>query len=307
MNKKFLALLMFSVLATGCFKKTNTIVLEEQIVNQDTELTEVNTKIEEEHKPYVLVVGHNDKEFTVSKISKSNPDELNALLKMNNLSSYNEEHSTTILRPKAIKDVAQLIAIQTAMKWKYEQLMIETERYAYLMDRAFNFLPLLMVSDQEVMVMPPVLAKSDEAMRIENDGLVTTAKTTYEILENAKYLSTIPNWRSFLMFDAFPKPEQPNPALLPRTDNEMAIWQNTIIEAWEEGVLQASELYIVNLNKLVRTYKGISLYHLLVAKSYLSKVNMATSPAMTNIDGNKMFLEQKVFRITKPAKFQKPN
>ncbi len=285
-----LCLMLFS--SVGCMAKKNT-PLENPI-----DITVENEKAEAQVH---TVSSREDKEEYKAKADA--PKALSELLEMESPLHFNESE-VSALRPKAIREAAQLVAIQKAMKWRYEQLIEETERYAYLLDTGFNFSPLLMVNDEDIMVMPPVITQANTGMRVENQNLVTTAKSTYEIIENAKYLSTIPNWRIYMMANAFPQAEEPSLAVLPRNAEERIIWQEAIYEAWEQGLQQANELYIVNLNKLVRDYRGISLYHLLVAKSHLSEFSMSSSPATTNIDGDKLFLEQKVFRITNPSRFQ---
>ncbi len=304
-------MLCLSVMATACAKKApleqaNSVpsqqLEEKEATKPSDKQSEIGNALVTVPEPYVIIINSDTQKL---KGEKSDPTELKKLLSLKN--SYVVQSTVNLLRPQAIKDAAQLVAIQTAMKWRYEQLLREADRYAHLLDTAFNFVPLLMVSDQKIMVMPPILTKADDAMRIENNNLVTTSKTTYEILEKAKYVSNIPNWRVYMMVNAFPEPEQPNPAVLPQNPKEMILWQVAIREAWKDGIIKANELFSANLGRLVRDYKGITLYHILVAQNYLSQFTMSSSPASTNITANKMFLEQKVFRITQPSRFQSPN
>lgn len=218
-----------------------------------------------------------------------------------------KEHKNdfALLRPNAIRDAAQLVAIQTAMKWRYEELLSETHRYAYLLDSAFNFIPLLM-THEEATVMPPILAKSQSSLRIDKDTVVTVANTSYEMLAKAKYISVTPNWRTYLMIDSFPEPEEANPDLLPKNNYELKIWRSAFNQAWLEGVSQADELFLQNISQLVRDYKGVMLYHILLAQNLLTKTQMAASKATTNISKNKMHIGQKVFRITSPSRFSAP-
>ncbi len=288
MKKKYLNLLLVVfIFLAGCANKGQVGEIEES----------------KEVEPYSIIIPIENEEQDPAR--QSDPKALTELLNYKNTEIL-IENSVSLLRPKAIKESAQLVGVQTAIKWRYEQLLTEVAEYAYLLDTAFNFAPLLMVNDQEVLVMPPVITKAEEAMRLENRNLVTTAKSVYEILESAKYVSSIPNWRAYMMVNAFPVPEQPNLAVLPRNSKEIILWQEAIRKAWAEGIAEAEELFIVNINRLVRDYKGITLYHLLVAKNYLAQFEMSSSPAISNIDGNKMFLKQKIFRITKPTKFQVP-
>ena len=142
-------------------------------------------------------------------------------------------------------------------------------------------------------------------MRIENTAAATTAETTYELLEPARYIATVPNWRKFLMIDGFPEPEKPNPAVLPKNDEERAIWRAAVREAWAQGLAEADQLYADNVARMVRNYRGIMLYHLLTAQHLLSRVDTASANLgmHTSDGGNKLNIGQKVYRITAPSAF----
>ena len=142
-------------------------------------------------------------------------------------------------------------------------------------------------------------------MRIEDGATATAAKTTYELLEPARYVAVVPNWREFLMADEFPSPEEPNPALLPKNTEERAIWRAAVREAWAQGLAEADQLYADNVSRMARSYRGVMLYHLLTAQHLLSRVNTASSDLGTrrSDNGNKLNIGQKVYRITAPSAF----
>ena len=126
------------------------------------------------------------------------PAELAGLLKMTGTATGKEKTAVQLMRPKAIREAARLITFQTAMSWRYGQLVAETERYSAVMDTAFNFAP-LMLTQGEALIMPPLLTRAGASMRIEDNATATAAKTTYELLEPARYIAVVPNWREFLM------------------------------------------------------------------------------------------------------------
>ena len=188
------------------------------------------------------------------------------------------------------------------MSWRYGQLVAETERYSAIMDTAFNFGPLLLTQG-EALILPPQIARAGASMRIEDGATATSAKTTYELLEPARYIAVVPNWREFLMADDFPAPEQPNPAVLPKNAKERAIWRAAVREAWEQGLAEADQLYADNASRMARSYRGVMLYHLLTAQHLMSRVNTASADLGTRTRGNKLNIGQKVYRITAPSAF----
>lgn len=232
------------------------------------------------------------------------PAELAGLLEMTGTATGKEKTAVQLMRPKAIREAARLVTFQTAMSWRYGQLLEETERYSAIMDTAFNFAP-LMLTQGEALILPPQIVRAGASMRIEDGATATAAKTTYELLEPARYVAVVPNWREFLMADEFPSPEEPNPALLPKNTEERAIWRAAVREAWAQGLAEADQLYADNVSRMARSYRGVMLYHLLTAQHLLSRVNTASSDLGTrrSDNGNKLNIGQKVYRITAPSAF----
>ena len=219
---------------------------------------------------------------------KGEPAELAELLDMKG-SGGKEQNAVQLMRPKAIREAARLVTFQT-------------ERYSAIMDTAFNFSP-LMLTQGEALILPPQIARAGASMRIEDGATATAAKTTYELLEPARYIAVVPNWREFLMADDFPEPEQPNPAVLPKNSEERAIWRAAVREAWAQGLAEADQLYADNVSRMARSYRGVMLYHLLTAQRLMSRVNTASADLGTRTQGNKLNIGQKVYRITAPSAF----
>ena len=234
---------------------------------------------------------------------KGDPGELAELLEMKGADTR-EKTAVQLMRPSAIREAAQLVTFQTAIAWRYRQLVAQTENYSAVMDTAFNFGPLMLTQGQ-ALIMPPLLARAGASMRIEDAGTATTAKITYELLEPARYVAVVPHWREFLMMDDFPAPEQPNPAVLPKNMEERAIWRAAVREAWAQGLTEADQLYADNVSRMARSYRGVMLYHLLTAQQLLSRVTTASADlGMHQSDnGNKLNIGQQVYRITRPSAF----
>ncbi len=162
-----------------------------------------------------------------------------------------------------------------------------------------------MMTHGDGIIMPPILTKAGASMRLDNAVTVSTAKTTYELLENAKYVSIIPTWRTFLMADAFPKAEKPNLAVLPQNSEERTLWRSLVREAWTQGIDEARELYAANMARMTQSYRGIMLYHRLTAQHLLSKITLASAHmgSQKSSNGSKLHIGQKVYRITSPSRF----
>lgn len=248
-------------------------------------------------------------EEPLPKASGPRPDDPAELAELLDLqaSASRKETAVTRLRPSAIRDAARMTTFQTAIAWRYGKLIEAVDSHAAIMETAFNFTPLMMTQG-DALIMPPVLTRAGASMCIDDDGTATTASTTYEMLQKARYVPVAPHWRSYLMTDNFPEPEQPNPAVLPQDGRERAIWRAAVREAWAQGVEEADNLFTDNVSRLVRDYRGVLLYHLLTAQHLLSRVRTADADLGVRVtgDGNRMNLGQKVYRITEPSFFVTP-
>lgn len=232
------------------------------------------------------------------------PEQLVELLDMKSTFSPNDT-AVKQLRPSAIKEAAHMVAMQTAIQWRYNQLLDAVYEHSAIMDTAFNFGPLMMTQGS-ALIMPPVLTRAGASMRIEDGSTATAASTSFELLQNAQYIPVAPNWRTYLMAEGFPAPEQPNPAVLPKNSEERAIWREAVREAWAQGLEEADELFMDNLSRMVRDYRGIMLYHLLTAQHLLTRVQTSQADLGMRATDNRLSIGQQVYRITSPSSFSVP-
>lgn len=110
------------------------------------------------------------------------PEELAVLLEMKGTAI--NDTAVNLMRPSAIREAAQLVTFQTAIAWRYKQLVASTEAHSAIMDTAFNFDPLLMTQG-DALILPPVLTRAGASLRIESGETATAAQTSYELLAPA--------------------------------------------------------------------------------------------------------------------------
>lgn len=314
----FLLLLSVSILNAGCAKRGATNTSQPKFGLGAPEENEGGTtfslgRVDENESVFRTAASKADDSPSLSETQSgasttsaskgSDPDALKTLLGMKPPRNLNKELQAGVqLRPLAMREAAQVVSVQSGFAWRYQRILDEVGKYSPTLDKGFNFSPILIKHDN-ALILPPIIAKSGAGMRIEEETTATSVATTYELLSPAKYVSVVPNWRTYLDAPKAPDVEPPHPALLPRTSEERRIWQEAVREGWLAGVEQANFLFEDNVARLTRDYKGAVLYHHLVAEGLLSKPSYAKAEANTRVTKNKMFLEQIVFRITQPAAF----
>ena len=290
-------LVLLAFCLTGCAVKREGPVPPAPLPPQTMEKAAPDVSYAEDADGQYMVVDVSD---AAAGPRRDDPRELAELLEMKGTGE--KETAVALLRPMAIREAAQLVTFQTAIAYRYQQLLEITEQYAPILDTAFDFSPLLM-TEGAALIQPPVLTRAGASLRIEKPDTATSAESAYELLEPARFVAFAPHWREFLMFGSFPEPEKPNPAVLPKNDKERAIWRTAVREAWARGLAEAEQLYADNVARMTRQYRGIMLYHLLTAQRLLSTVGSASANLPLNASDSKLYIGQQVYRITAPSRF----
>ena len=127
-------------------------------------------------------------------------------------------------------------------------------------------------------VLPPVLAESRRAFRLEPAGTrAASARRVLRILEPARLVSAPPDWRDWLERSWLPA-EPPASVLFPRDAREDARWRRLLAEGWAEGTALADDIFAADLDRLNRTFEGVVLWH------RLRRAAMVTAPAVEVVE-----------------------
>ena len=134
------------------------------------------------------------------------------------------------------------------------------ERHARELDATYRFAP-LMLTDAEFTILPPILAETRRAFRLERSGMrAARADRVLRIVEPARLVSAVPDWRDWLA-RSWPEAEPPASVLFPRGGGERARWRRLLAEGWAEGRELADDIFAADLDRLNRVFEGALLWH----------------------------------------------
>ncbi|PZQ49120.1 MAG: type IV secretion system protein DotC [Micavibrio aeruginosavorus] len=174
------------------------------------------------------------------------------------------------IRNDAMKESALSYGARGGLNWRTYYIRQEMESRARYMDKVFDFHQLLIAAPSGLLIEPPVIGESADAMIIDQGGLeAAVADRVYNIGRNARIVSAARTWRMYLerqWGEVSPPPD----ILLPVNKEEQKKWDAWFDKGWEAGVAQADEIFQADLNKLSSDYQGMVRYRTLLAQGMVS-------------------------------------
>ena len=147
------------------------------------------------------------------------------------------------------------------------------ERHATRLDAIYRFADLMLGADGFA-VLPPVLAETRRAFRLDRSGArAARAGQVLRIVEPARLAGAAPGWRDWLR-RRWPAAAPPAAVLFPRDADETVRWRRLLAEGWAQGMALADEVFAADLDRLNRTFEGMVLWH------RLRRAGMVTAPGI---------------------------
>ncbi len=196
-------------------------------------------------------------------------------------------------RMAGIKETALSIGAQSGLAFRAKQVNGILQARSQQLDQIFDFNALLLADH----VLPPVLTQSQESLKLDGNHAIRLADRNYKIVNQARFVTTPPNWRDYLFMN-YQQPQPPHPSLLPKNAAEQAYWDQYVTQGWQNGILQANTIYSDNLARLKRDYQGMLLYRKLLAQNIVSKPYVAKTNLGVTGGGSDLAINDRVLRIT---------
>ena len=175
------------------------------------------------------------------------------------------------IRRDAIKEAAISLGARGGLAWRSYYIRQSLDKRARYLDKVFDFRQLLISAPSGLLIEPPIINESINNMLIEGDGQqAAVSDRMYNIINNARIVSTARTWRTYLERD-WGVVESPPDILRPEDDEERALWIELVTKGWEEGVRQADEIFQDDLNLLIADFEGMIRYRTLLAQGMVSQ------------------------------------
>lgn len=174
------------------------------------------------------------------------------------------------LRQEAIKEAAVSYGARGGLAWRTYEIRADLEKRARAMDKVFNFRELLIPAPSGLLIEPPIIDESVNALLIAGNGQeAAVSDRIYNIVNNAKIVSAPRTWRNYLERE-WGAVDPPPDILRPETEEERKLWVELVRKGWEEGIKQADEIFNDDLNLLSADFDGMVRYRMLLAQSMIS-------------------------------------
>lgn len=225
------------------------------------------------------------------------PAALDEVLGMRGNKAATSKPETMKIRPKIVRDAARMIGVQSGAAWRNKSIMAALERQASHLDTIFAF-RLLLIDGQ---LLPPVIVQSDKSLELKGRTVVKTG-TSYKIIKDARFVTAPPSWRDYFTADFTVR--ELDPHLLPRTREEIEIWEKEVRKGWKLGEQQADQIFELNMRRLTRDMKGQLLFRQLAKQGYVSLPEVSTGRYAIRVGDKTLDMNQTSFTLSEDAKFQ---
>ncbi len=202
------------------------------------------------------------------------------------------------IRKDAVREAAISYGARASLAWRSYEIRHTLETRARSLDKIYNFRQLLIPAPSGMMIEPPVITESINAMLIDGDGQqAAVSDRVYNIVNNARITSTARTWRSYLERD-WGVVEPPPDILRPENDEERELWEKLVTKGWYEGLSQADEIFQEDLNRLMADFQGMVRYRTLLAQGMISPPYALQVDRGITGGGNEMRVGDRAVQIT---------
>ncbi len=208
------------------------------------------------------------------------------------------------IRNDAMRESALSYGARGGLAWRTYQIRQEMETRARYLDKVFDFRQLLIPAPSGLLIEPPVISESVDAMMIEQGGqAAAVSDRIYNIGRNARIVSAPRTWRAYLERQ-WGEVALPPDILIPDNGSDWDKWNKWFDNGWKAGIEQADEIFQADLNKLTADYQGMVRYRTLLSQGMVSPPYALQVDRGVTGGGNEMRVGDRAVSITGQSALQ---
>lgn len=204
------------------------------------------------------------------------------------------------MRRQAIKDTAFSFGVQVGLVHQIDAINKSVSAKERDLDTVYDFGPYMIHGR----VVPPVITEMRDVYTQATPKTLRLSGVQYTIDSQARFSSTAPNWRDYLVLSPAPVTmyEQIS-AIHPKNGSEKEAWEKALRDGWAQGVDQANLMFERGLDELNRDFTGMLRYHEFVMTGKLTMPVVASESISMTYDGDTVILDETLLRITRLPSF----
>lgn len=208
------------------------------------------------------------------------------------------------MRRDAQREAALSYGARGGLSKRNFQILERLGGYERVLDKVFDFRPLLVKAPSGLLIEPPIVKESLDAMVITEGGIeAAVADQVLKINQQARIVPTARNWRQYLVTVYEEEIAPPPRVLWPKDAKEQGDWNTWVKQGWEAGFQQAEDAFESGLNQLVADYNGMVRYRLLLAQGKISQPYALHEDRGVTGGRDEMRVGDRALRITGPSQF----
>lgn len=208
------------------------------------------------------------------------------------------------MRRDAQREAALSYGARGGLAKRNFQILERLGGYERVLDKVFDFRPLLVKAPSGLLIEPPIIKESLDAMVITEGGVeAAVADQVLKINQQAKIVPTARNWRQYLVMHYDSEIAPPPRVLWPKDAKEQSDWNGWVKQGWEAGFQQAEDAFEAGLNQLTADYNGMVRYRMLLAQGKISQPYALHEDRGVTGGHNEMRVGDRALRITGPSQF----
>ncbi|MDX2027619.1 MAG: type IV secretory system conjugative DNA transfer family protein [Alphaproteobacteria bacterium] len=205
------------------------------------------------------------------------------------------------IRADALREAAISYGARGGLAHRTFEIQRRLAEYDTSMSKAFSFSRLLIAAPSGLLIEPPIVSEAQRAVLVTSAGQeAAVADRIYKINRAARIVTAPRDWHLYLERD-WGRVEPPPGLLLPKTDEERAVWREYIKQGWDEGVRQADETFESDLDRMSSDFVGMVRYRELLAQGMISPPFALSDDRGVTGGGTEMRVGDRGVTITGPS------